>query len=97
MLVSYFQNTILTFQEFLYFVFVFSLTWLLPLLVMIFSYATIIIVIYRRSKVLTGVNTGKINDSGVVGRSKINTIKITGILVFGFILCWTPYNLMYVW
>ena len=77
--------------------FVFSLTWLLPLIVMIFSYVTIVFIIYRRSSHLTVTSAGKINDGGVIGRSKINTIKITGILVLGFILCWTPYNLMYVW
>ena len=76
----------------------FGLTWILPLTVMIFSYITIVIVIFRRSKVLSSASKeGKINDSGVFGKSKINTIKITGILVIGFILCWTPYNLMYVW
>ena len=85
-------------QEFLYFIFVFGLTWMLPLLVMIFSYITIVIVIYRRSKVLsTASKEGKINDNGVFGKSKINTIKVTGILIIGFILCWSPYNLMYVW
>ena len=35
--------------------------------------------------------------SGVIGKAKIKTVKITGILVLGFVLCWTPYNLMYVW
>ena len=85
-------------QEFLYFVFVFGLTWMLPLLVMICCYLTIIVVIYRRSQVLTTASKeGKINDGGVFGKSKMNTIKITGILVIGFILCWSPYNLMYVW
>ena len=35
-------------KEFLYFMFVFTMTWLLPLVVMITTYVTIIIIIYKR-------------------------------------------------
>ena len=86
-------------QEFVYFVFVFTMTWLLPLIVMLGSYLTIIVVIYRRSRNFKGgqENESQMSNGGLIGRAKINTIKITGVLVFGFILCWTPYNAMYVW
>ena len=82
--------------------FVFTLTWLFPLIVMISCSVAIIIVIYKRSRNFTTDNdsycqNSRINDYGVVGKAKIKTIKITGVLVLGFILCWTPYNLMYVW
>ena len=89
------------FQEFLYFVFVFSLTWLVPLLVMLGCYLAITIIIYRRSRRFGTTNEPEDvfgnRISGVIGKAKIKTVKITGILVLGFVLCWTPYNLMYVW
>ena len=33
----------------------------------------------------------------LIRRTKIKTIKITGVLVIGFCLCWIPYNTMYIW
>ena len=33
----------------------------------------------------------------VIGRAKVKTIKLTGTLVAGFILCWSPYNIMSLW
>ena len=72
------------------------MTLLLPLALMLGSYITIIIVIYRRSQqsqVFGGSNTCQ----GVIRKAKFQTIKVTGVLVLGFILCWTPYYSMTLW
>ena len=42
-------------------------------------------------------NKTKATKQGLIGRTKIKTIKITGVLVIGFFLCWLPYNTMYIW
>ena len=77
------------------------MTWLLPLLVMIGSYLIIIVLIYRRSvlykKMAGNGANAMISSNGVIGRAKIQTIKVTGVLLFGFVLCWTPYNVMSLW
>ena len=79
--------------------FVFSMTWLLPLLVMIGSYMTIIVIIIKRARMMRiqRENESEGTCQSVVGRAKIRTIRITGVLVVGFVLCWTPYNAMFVW
>ena len=69
------------------------MTWLMPLVVMLGSYLTITMIIYKRSRVFKS----HISAGGLIGTAKAKTIKITGVLVIGFILCWTPYNAMYVW
>ena len=48
---------------------------------------------YRRSRSLNFNLMG----SGVIGRAKMKTVKIMGILVLGFVLCWTPYYVMSIW
>ena len=91
--------SIIIYQELLYFVIVFILTGTLPLLVMLMSYLTIILIIYRRSKQLKTTSHDNMNTSnlGVISRAKIQTVKVTGVLVLGFVLCWTPYNVMALW
>ena len=83
----------------MYFIFVFSLTWVVPLAVMLGSYLTIIVVLCRRSKTNKGPkgNLLRTNSDALVGKAKIKTIKITGVLVLGFVICWTPYNAMFLW
>ena len=76
---------IICIQELFYFMFVLSMTLIIPLLVMLVSYIAIIIQIYKRSK------QSQIFGGGVMHKAKFNTIKATGVLVLGFILCWTPY------
>ena len=71
------------------------MTLLLPLVLMLGSYMTIIILIYRRSQ--SQVFGGTISSQGVIGRARFQTIKLTGVLVLGFILCWTPYYSMTFW
>ena len=75
------------------------MTCVLPLIVMLGSYLTIIVVIYRRSKLFKKEkeSVSRTSSEGLIGKAKIKTVKITGILVLGFVLCWTPYNVMFVW
>ena len=75
------------------------MTCVLPLIVMLGSYLTIIVVIYRRSKLFKKEkeSVSRTSSEGLIGKAKIKTKKITGILVLCFVLCWTPYNVMFVW
>lgn len=36
-------------------------------------------------------------NPGVIGKAKLNTIKITVALVGAFLACWTPYYFMCIW
>ncbi len=36
-------------------------------------------------------------NPGMIGKAKLNTIKITIALVAAFLACWTPYYVMCVW
>ena len=75
------------------------MTWFMPLVVMLGSYLTIILVIYRRSRIFKNGknNESQMSSGGLLGNAKVKTIKITGVLVFGFVVSWTPYNAMCVW
>ena len=33
----------------------------------------------------------------VLGRAKRRTLKMTMVIVVVFIICWSPFNLMYLW
>ena len=37
------------------------------------------------------------SSQGLIGKAKMKTIRVTGVLVIAFVLCWTPYNAMFVW
>ena len=38
------------------------------------------------------------NDSNsVINRAKVIIVKMSGVLVFGFIICWAPYYIMSFW
>ena len=39
----------------------------------------------------------RLGTSEVVSRAKIKSVKVMGILVSGFIVCWTPYYVMSLW
>ena len=82
-------------QEFSYFIFVFRFIWLLPLLVMVVSYLVIFLVIYRRGQEFPGRQHSR--SDGGIGRAKLQTVKVTGVLILGYVLCWTPYNVMALW
>ena len=66
----------------------FSLIWLLPLLVMVPCYLTIIVLVHLRSQQFDKC------ASGNIGEAKMKTVKMTGILILGFLLCVTPYGLI---
>ena len=66
----------------------FSLIWLLPLLVMVPCYLTIIVLVHLRSQQFDNC------ASGNIGEAKMKTVKMTGILILGFLLCVTPYGLI---
>ena len=75
------------------------MTWLLPLVVMVVSYLTIFLIMYRRGKLFLASSPGMQGrrSHGGVGRAKLQTVKVTGVLITGFVLCWTPYNVMALW
>ena len=62
----------------------YCLIWFVPLLVMIGCYLTIIVIIQKKTKQFSNCSSGNI------GKAKMKTVKITGILIFGFLLCVTP-------
>ena len=90
-------------QEMSYFLFVLLMTLVLPVILMLGSYLTIILLIYRRSKTHQTLATQRLETEvtlktkSVIARAKIRTIKVTGVLVLGFILCWSPYYSMTLW
>ena len=68
---------------------------ILPLVVMLGSYITIIAMIYKRAQ--KARSFGQTQSQGVFGKARIQTIKVTGVLVLGFVICWTPYYVMTLW
>ncbi|XP_022920796.1 adipokinetic hormone/corazonin-related peptide receptor variant I-like isoform X2 [Onthophagus taurus] len=72
-------------------------TYIIPLIVIIYSYVAILIEIFKR----TNTDGDRIRRSslGFLGRAKIRTLKMTIIIVLVFFICWTPYNaiLVFFW
>ncbi|XP_034246723.1 gonadotropin-releasing hormone II receptor-like, partial [Thrips palmi] len=68
--------------------------YLLPLAVIIFSYASILVEIFHRSRDPIDVRRSSL---GFLGRAKIRTLKMTIIIVLVFFVCSTPYYVMMVW
>ncbi|XP_033218326.1 gonadotropin-releasing hormone II receptor [Belonocnema kinseyi] len=68
----------------------------LPLIVIIYSYTSILVEIYKRSR---DSNPDKIRRSslGFLGKARIRTLKMTIIIVLVFFVCWTPYYVMSLW
>ncbi|XP_006609474.1 gonadotropin-releasing hormone II receptor [Apis dorsata] len=67
-----------------------------PLVVIIYTYTSILLEIRRRSK---KSEDGKIRRSsiGFLTRAKIRTLKMTVIIIAVFFVCWTPYYVMSLW
>ncbi|XP_059486559.1 adipokinetic hormone/corazonin-related peptide receptor variant I-like isoform X2 [Neocloeon triangulifer] len=70
----------------------------LPLVVILFSYASIIAEIFRRTRDLDNdVDRIRRSSLGYLGKAKIRTLKMTIIIVVVFFVCWTPYYVMCLW
>ncbi|XP_076181422.1 adipokinetic hormone receptor isoform X1 [Ptiloglossa arizonensis] len=67
-----------------------------PLIVIIYTYTSILLEICRRTK---KSEHDKIRRSsmGFLTRAKIRTLKMTVIIVAVFFICWTPYYVMSLW
>nr|AVI00624.1 adipokinetic hormone receptor [Hylobius abietis] len=68
-----------------------------PLGVIIFSYASILLEIFRRTRNPGCADSVTRSSLGFLGKAKIRTLKMTIIIVFVFFVCWTPYHVMCVW
>nr|XP_031828630.1 gonadotropin-releasing hormone II receptor isoform X1 [Nomia melanderi]XP_031828631.1 gonadotropin-releasing hormone II receptor isoform X1 [Nomia melanderi]XP_031828632.1 gonadotropin-releasing hormone II receptor isoform X1 [Nomia melanderi] len=90
-------NTFPTYtHEITYSLFGMVMMYWLPLIVIIYTYTSILLEICRRSK---KSEHDKIRRSsmGFLTRAKIRTLKMTVIIVAVFFVCWTPYYVMSLW
>ncbi|XP_056645385.1 adipokinetic hormone/corazonin-related peptide receptor variant I-like isoform X2 [Diorhabda sublineata] len=69
----------------------------LPLVVIIYSYASILLEIFRRTRNPTSADSVTRSSLPFLGKAKIRTLKMTIIIVFVFFICWTPYQVMSIW
>ncbi|CAH1108533.1 unnamed protein product [Psylliodes chrysocephalus] len=69
----------------------------LPLVVIIYSYASILLEIFRRTRNPGGADSITRSSLPFLGKAKIRTLKMTIIIVFVFFICWTPYQVMSIW
>ena len=37
------------------------------------------------------------SSKGLIGQAKIKTVKLTGVLIVAFTLCWMPFNVLSIW
>ncbi|XP_011498625.1 PREDICTED: gonadotropin-releasing hormone II receptor isoform X2 [Ceratosolen solmsi marchali] len=83
-------------HELTYSLFGMVVMYLFPLIVIIYTYTSILAEMYRRSKDTT---TDRIRRSslGFLGRARVRTLKMTIIIVLVFFICWTPYYVMSLW
>ncbi|XP_049794628.1 cardioacceleratory peptide receptor-like [Schistocerca nitens] len=89
----------------LYMTLVTTTLFVLPALIITACYTVIVLTIWSKSKVLTPPSrlkngdhrSGDDHDSrrassrGLIPKAKIKTVKMTFVIVFVFILCWSPY------
>ncbi|XP_030765127.1 gonadotropin-releasing hormone receptor-like [Sitophilus oryzae] len=68
-----------------------------PLTVIIFSYASILLEIFRRTRNPNRADSVTRSSLAFLGKAKIRTLKLTILIVFVFFVCWTPYHVMCVW
>ncbi|XP_032874732.1 5-hydroxytryptamine receptor 7-like [Amblyraja radiata] len=87
-------------HETLYFLFTFLWLFLLPLIIMVFCYASIFITITRKT-ILNGKLFLKDADwrcsKNYVPKVRVKTLKLSIVLVSTFIICWTPYYILGFW
>ncbi|XP_023310187.1 gonadotropin-releasing hormone II receptor [Anoplophora glabripennis] len=84
-------------HELMYTVFGMVMMYALPLLVIIYSYASILIEICRRTRNPVGADSITRSSLPFLGKAKIRTLKMTIIIVLVFFVCWTPYQVMSIW
>ncbi|XP_061428446.1 gonadotropin-releasing hormone receptor [Lethenteron reissneri] len=89
-------------QGSLYFMFTFACLFLLPLLIMVFCYARILLEIVRRGRERDGVAHDAKGvtlrcSSNNIPRARLRTVKMTAAIVGSFLVCWTPYYLVGIW
>ncbi|VEN42297.1 unnamed protein product [Callosobruchus maculatus] len=84
-------------HELVYTVFGMVMMYAFPLLVIIYSYVSIIIEICRRTRNPKNADSVTRSSLPFLGKAKIRTLKMTIIIVFVFFVCWTPYYVMSVW
>ncbi|XP_031632169.1 gonadotropin-releasing hormone receptor isoform X2 [Contarinia nasturtii] len=70
----------------------------LPLIIIIFCYASIYIELYKKSrKCVTDRDRFRRSNDDVLGRAKRKTLRMTITIVIVFIVSWTPFYVMSVW
>ncbi|CAH0550375.1 unnamed protein product [Brassicogethes aeneus] len=84
-------------HELMYNLFGMVMMYVFPLLVIIYSYASILMEIFRRMRNPIGADTITRSSLHFLGKAKVRTLKMTIIIVFVFFVCWTPYNVMCLW
>nr|XP_023017132.1 gonadotropin-releasing hormone II receptor [Leptinotarsa decemlineata] len=84
-------------HEMLYTVTGMILMYVLPLIVIIFCYGSILLEIFRRTRNPLGADSITRSSLPFLGKAKIRTLKMTIIIVFVFFVCWTPYQVMSIW
>lgn len=81
--------------DFGYQIFSMLLLYALPLTIVIFSYASIYIEIFKRSRISN--TTIRRSSVQILGRAKRRTLRMTITIVIVFIVCWTPYYIISIW
>ncbi|XP_058454972.1 adipokinetic hormone/corazonin-related peptide receptor variant I-like isoform X3 [Malaya genurostris] len=66
----------------------------LPLITIICSYASIYMEIFRHSRMPNSEGFRR-SSIDILGRAKRRTLKMTITIVLAFVICWTPYYVMY--
>uniref|UniRef100_T1J5K4 G-protein coupled receptors family 1 profile domain-containing protein n=1 Tax=Strigamia maritima TaxID=126957 RepID=T1J5K4_STRMM len=76
---------------------------LIPTLIISACYTIIVITIWSKGKTLTGqpksaktkhpadMDSKRASSRGIIPKAKIKTVKMTFVIVFVFVLCWSPY------
>ena len=65
---------------------------LLPLITMLGCHTSMVVHLYRRSKTTLGQQ-----GAGWAAEAKVRTVKITSVLMLGFIICWIPFIVQILW
>ncbi|XP_077988654.1 gonadotropin-releasing hormone receptor-like [Glandiceps talaboti] len=87
-------------QEQLYTMVVFLVTYAFPLVIMISAYLAIFILIHKKSSERDDIDkVSKIRHtrSLLFLKAKVRTLRMTILIVLGFVINWTPYYIMVIW